>query len=268
MLAGVSVPQALPSCSQYRPTAHLPPRCPLYPPAAQGASTQVFTDGELGIGWKKTVHGDSLRAMYTYNNSLAPTEDGSRALCTSEPGGRLGGGSRGWGHAKAAGCGAGSGTTAALGSLPRLPSCSPSPPAPTTPLPAAVERYGGFDFSTHSPNASVFSQAEAIEFWVKGDASGLDSLVFRIGNVLRVRTPWRVWTLRVDAACSLLLTLLVCWNAAHLGGAGCMWLCPFLSNLGLHPLCVYPCTLAGRLRCQGADRCLGHDAGTPPLRAL
>lgn len=47
-----------------------------------GASPKVFMNGKIYVGWEKTVYGDKLRSMYTYNPSVKRTEDGSKALCT------------------------------------------------------------------------------------------------------------------------------------------------------------------------------------------
>lgn len=49
---------------------------------ALGASPDVFINGTVGLGWSKTQHGDALRSMYTWNNSLKKEGD-SIALCTS-----------------------------------------------------------------------------------------------------------------------------------------------------------------------------------------
>jgi hypothetical protein len=49
-----------------------------------GASLDVFTNGDLGIGWAKSVYGDAKKAMYSYDNSLQKFDDGSTALCNSE----------------------------------------------------------------------------------------------------------------------------------------------------------------------------------------
>jgi hypothetical protein len=50
---------------------------------AAGADPNVFMDGNIGIGWIKTIYGDANRAMYTYNPSLKNFSDGSVALCDS-----------------------------------------------------------------------------------------------------------------------------------------------------------------------------------------
>lgn len=57
--------------------------CPSFA-AAMGASTSVFVEGELGLGWKKTVYGDQKRAMYTYDSSVVEFSDNSAALCGGE----------------------------------------------------------------------------------------------------------------------------------------------------------------------------------------
>ena len=54
---------------------------PLAPVAALGADPDIFVNGEMGLGWQKTVYGDELRAMYTYNSSIIKFSDGSAALC-------------------------------------------------------------------------------------------------------------------------------------------------------------------------------------------
>jgi hypothetical protein len=39
-------------------------------------------NGDMGIGWAKTVYGDDARAMYTYESSIE-FKDGDPALCTT-----------------------------------------------------------------------------------------------------------------------------------------------------------------------------------------
>lgn len=46
------------------------------------AGPAVFVDGEPGLGWEKTVYGDALRSMYTYNSSVVSFAGGEeKALC-------------------------------------------------------------------------------------------------------------------------------------------------------------------------------------------
>jgi len=49
-----------------------------------GAEDNIFVDGTIGLGWKKTVYGDANRAMYTYNPSIEKFDDGSVGLCGGE----------------------------------------------------------------------------------------------------------------------------------------------------------------------------------------
>ncbi|KAL4859717.1 5'-3' exoribonuclease 2 [Chlorella vulgaris] len=49
----------------------------------KGAGTDVFVDGNIGLGWTKTIYGDDLQAMYSYAPSLTTFPDGDVALCTT-----------------------------------------------------------------------------------------------------------------------------------------------------------------------------------------
>lgn len=134
--------------------------------------------------------------MYTYNASISTQPDGSRALCTSEP--REGKCTRQQGAV----CGAVWRLPCAMaGPVPASPPwvrhptplCTPSP-APLLSTQSAVEKYGGFDFSTHAPSTTVFEGAEAVELWARpggGAASLPEGLILRLGNVSGVRGHWR-----------------------------------------------------------------------------
>lgn len=118
----------------------------------------MFVGGRIGVGWQKTVYGDALKAMYTYDSSIKKFDDGSVALCTGEPRRR------------------------------RRCRVDPSACSARRLLPphhSDVEKYGGFDFHSHNPKISTFSEAKAIEFWAQTGAGGVPDMAFRVANLMR-----------------------------------------------------------------------------------
>ncbi|KAL4422664.1 hypothetical protein ABPG75_008861 [Micractinium tetrahymenae] len=53
----------------------------MYTALHYGAAPDVFINGDLGIGWKKTAYMDSKQAMYTWDSTLEAQPDGSQAIC-------------------------------------------------------------------------------------------------------------------------------------------------------------------------------------------
>ncbi|GAB4824145.1 hypothetical protein N2152v2_011191 [Parachlorella kessleri] len=69
-------------CSQVNPGGASPSDwTQLQQDVALGADPNVFVDGEIGLGWKKTVYLDKARSMYTYNSSVVAFSAESVAVC-------------------------------------------------------------------------------------------------------------------------------------------------------------------------------------------
>jgi hypothetical protein len=50
-----------------------------------------------------------------------------------------------------------------------------------------VAQYGGFDFHTDDPGCTVFDGAQAVEFWVRSAGGIPDGIIFRLGDIMKVR---------------------------------------------------------------------------------